>query len=680
MRRFVKFSMLCVFVLHLLMPGLASASSADSQACDAVTVDTTTRSVLDVSAASKSAESLSDLGYDVRIRAFETAPNGNLDAWYKNQLSSCSSWSMDGEFPKGSLVVIAFSMDRESAIYYGPNLKRTLDGEIDQIRAEEMNDNFRSGDFTAGITDTIDAISATIQGDRTESSQVVNVTEEATSGGSAFGWAMAGLVLALVLAAAVYGAYRLHKSLKTRRLALARTRSDVLVLAHGVKERIGKLELKPYETDVALLSSELNEDDLRALRDAFGTYSTTYDRAITAASAISDEPSLTLDKPHPLEGWVTIRDRYGSLDGAVLDAEKEQSKLRSLIDHYNEEIKEAPSLVTRLATRSIELRARQEELRQQGFHVDQSEHFAEIDKQLLIAQREIEAKRPGHALDELRGGEGLLDDIESTLQFAPDQFKALNARYEEGRTELQQGNDALYAAVAVYAGIEERDHQDYLSGLATTTQLNELYSSAQAHLELARDACTMESQQWSESAGAFRAFEASLSDLLTSCESVEQRLDLLNDLETSLPRRHESLRDSATQTLGDINGRKGNQRKFEKQLTQLLDNFVMFDTGTSLLQLRDELERVNTRIQQIDTQSQKEHKRVLDEEEEERRRERRRREAAAEAARRNDNLTSGAIGFGVGSAFGSSGGGSDFGGGSSGSWGGSDGGGSSGSW
>ena len=97
-------------------------------------------------------------GADIYVRSFDTAPMGSLDEWWRTTYKQCSNWlATDTVTPKPNVIVLVFSMDRSSGIFYGSGW-HLLDGRIDQIRSADMNANFKSGDFTKGVTSALNDI------------------------------------------------------------------------------------------------------------------------------------------------------------------------------------------------------------------------------------------------------------------------------------------------------------------------------------------------------------------------------------------------------------------------------------------------------------------------------------------------------------------------------------------
>lgn len=134
-------------VIPAMVAGPAAPEPAT--ACNAMIIDATAGHVLhDESAVTQAAAKLEAKGADVRIRVFDTAPDGSLDAYEAAQLAACPSWSLQGGI-KPSLLVFLVSLDHKDAIFYGAN-NSGMRGRVDQIRAD-MGGDFRSGNFAAGI-------------------------------------------------------------------------------------------------------------------------------------------------------------------------------------------------------------------------------------------------------------------------------------------------------------------------------------------------------------------------------------------------------------------------------------------------------------------------------------------------------------------------------------------------
>lgn len=127
-------------------PALAPAAPS---ACNTQVIDYTSGTVLRSDGnVTQAMAQLEAKGADVRIRVFQTAPDGSLDAYEASQVRDCPSWSLNGGI-KPNLLVFLVSLDHQDAVFYGKNFSG-LQGQVDQIRAD-MGGDFRSGDFAGGI-------------------------------------------------------------------------------------------------------------------------------------------------------------------------------------------------------------------------------------------------------------------------------------------------------------------------------------------------------------------------------------------------------------------------------------------------------------------------------------------------------------------------------------------------
>lgn len=149
--------------LVVAFSGISSAQAEELATCTSSVVDATSDHVLDVSAVDAAIEAANANGADFYVRAFNAAPKGSLDAYWQNSVSDCANWrngSADSASPKGNVVMVAFSMDHESAIFFGPGYNQTIgDSNATAIRTE-MNGFFKAGDFTGGVVHATQALAA----------------------------------------------------------------------------------------------------------------------------------------------------------------------------------------------------------------------------------------------------------------------------------------------------------------------------------------------------------------------------------------------------------------------------------------------------------------------------------------------------------------------------------------
>lgn len=150
---------LAVVGLSALFAGSASAQPAID--CTSKVADQTAGHKLDIPKIQAAITQVEHFGADVYVRAFEVTPGGSLDSFWESGLRACPNWRDSAGTTKNNVIFVGFGMDRNSAIFYGSNFQ-VLKGSVDGIRANDMNANFREGDFTEGVVDALDSVAADI--------------------------------------------------------------------------------------------------------------------------------------------------------------------------------------------------------------------------------------------------------------------------------------------------------------------------------------------------------------------------------------------------------------------------------------------------------------------------------------------------------------------------------------
>lgn len=144
--------------LVLTVLGVQAAHAEDPATCTAPVVDTTSAQVLDVPKVEAAISEANKTGADIYVRAFQTVPSGSLDAYWQASVSDCANWRNGtgaNAVPKGNMVLVAFSMDHKSAVFYGPAYNQTIgDGAATNVR-NEMNGFLKGGDFTGGVVHAV---------------------------------------------------------------------------------------------------------------------------------------------------------------------------------------------------------------------------------------------------------------------------------------------------------------------------------------------------------------------------------------------------------------------------------------------------------------------------------------------------------------------------------------------
>lgn len=147
--------------MGLLFAGASSAQAEDVDTCTTPVVDLTSDHMLDTATVEAAVDQANATGADFYVRAFESTPGGSLDAYWQESIKDCANWrsgNAENGVPKGNIIMVAFGMDRQSAIFYGSGFNETIGvNRANDLRAD-MNEQFRAGNFTDGVVTAVDEL------------------------------------------------------------------------------------------------------------------------------------------------------------------------------------------------------------------------------------------------------------------------------------------------------------------------------------------------------------------------------------------------------------------------------------------------------------------------------------------------------------------------------------------
>jgi uncharacterized membrane protein YgcG len=153
------------FCLVMFAPTAPAAQTDSVKDCDQQILDLTAGKVLHEDPAIRDAmNELQSQGVDVRVRAFDAAPSGSLDAYQAGQTTNCPSWGRDGQI-KPNLVVVLDSLDHQDAIFYGKNFSEKMQPEVDAIRVAMQSPN-QEGKFSTAVATALHDSSEVIKGNQ----------------------------------------------------------------------------------------------------------------------------------------------------------------------------------------------------------------------------------------------------------------------------------------------------------------------------------------------------------------------------------------------------------------------------------------------------------------------------------------------------------------------------------
>ena len=203
-----------------------SALASEPRTCKTLVLDPAHH--IDVARVTKAAQKVQAQAADIRVRVYDSVPDGDLDAYMRRLNKQCSTWQDGGSGWKNNLVVLALDVgDRRSGLYYGDTFGSVLDQHWTGVQADAMNPRFKSGDYTGGLVAGLTRVAGLVDPDHSTPAQtgsqnpqkhhrrhLVTAPADTASTGSGGGWAV-GLVLLglIVVAGAVFGGvrYRRHR-------------------------------------------------------------------------------------------------------------------------------------------------------------------------------------------------------------------------------------------------------------------------------------------------------------------------------------------------------------------------------------------------------------------------------------------------------------------------------------
>jgi len=664
-------------------PPVSAASSCDTQV-----IDSTSDQVLgDTSRIEMAINQLEDLGIDARVRAFERTPAGGLESYQKEQVRTCPTWQDPNGHTKGNLMTFLFAMDRQSAIFYGTNLEPELEGDVDRIRADYMNAEFRNGNFPEGIIGAISESANVIDEYNHPPADTGSDADEtsSSSGSSAvWRWLVFGALGLLTLGLVAYGIKELLEFRRRRKEEWKAAHDAAYAASDSAAVTLLKIN-GPWGTlnAVTLLSPQLNDEDKKQLDNLVADFGALEENAIAKNAEIVDKPAVySLEERRSTVEYRAIEAAHEEVRALAADAAGILSTIEATCKEKEQDIARAPETLQARRMFLDELTAKHTSLQEEGYRFTLQENFAKVSVLLETAGREIEAKRHGQALDELDGSEVMLDEIKNILARIPEWHQGLQKEHAALATELAQVKVVVADAMKTREEISLQ-FSDCDEDLLGEPQAAKLISQVAASLAEASLKFGMDQQLWSEADQLLSNCEQTLTELKQGCEAITARLDRACELESGFTNRVSDLTAAIAECSSQLGPREGDQGRFRASLETAVGKLNKLERSLDSkkpnpLAIDLKLGELEVDVERIDEESEEEHRqtrRRRQQEEEAERRRRRERDSYQSSSGLGTGFAAGSV---FGSSHGSSGGGFDFGGG--GSSGGSDGGGSSGSW
>lgn len=696
-------SILVVAILLVAPFGGAPIAAYAADDCDTVVVDDTVDQVLgDISVIENAASRLDVLGADVRVRAFKSVNDpsvgGSLDAYRDMMVKGCESWQGPNGGLKGNMLVFLMSMDRKSAIFYGPNWTDELEDSVDAIRGTDMGDHFRSGDFADGFIAAIDATYSAIDAEQNPAPQLPGKSIGDSFAGKFFAWLL-GLVVALViffvLASLGINFFRRRKANKA---ALSEARNAAKKEQVKAVNALGRLTLieNTIETDAVLMAADLNDQDAAEVRRLHGLYASEAAKAFTANGELSDGGrEFNPDTAQTLSQYGAITSAYSAVTSAANRAAEYAAEFDAFVTSLRSEMANA-SIQYEALTRRLSDNAEVHQIDEADGHQPFGLHLIEQTKtELDTAKQMLDAKRFGQAIGHLEKAADLLDQDSAELEGlkrlrtqVAAAIKALQTAEQEVDAMLQEAPKIIDAISVKYAQTcVEQARQRQIAA-------REQAENARNKLRTAERFGAKDKQDWTAAQHACSQAQQLFQDAKSEAQAL---LDTPRELDAQMRDARDAMATIPSEINAGrivVNGLRGDNKDTQIELNQAMQTAAELERELGVpkpnpQKLQKRVKQLAQKVQDAQARANDRDRAVRAAEEakrqEEEARRRRKRQEEEEAARRRRRANTGSsYGAGLGSSsFGSSShdsGGSSWGGGSSGSWGGDSGGGSSGSW
>ena len=650
--------LLTVAGMTFVLPTAAEAKDS----CTAVIVDDTTGRVLgDQKEVKAATQRLIDLGVDVRVRVFDTAPGGDLSEYQADQIAKCSSWRGPGGVLKDNTVTYLVSLDRQSYIYYGSSWNASMDDNAARIRADYMNVNFRNGRYSQGIAaaqkETYKVLDAQLHPrpvprsePRSEpvpypypydpADETVPAADD-NSSSAAFVVAMKYIGAVLALGAIIAGIFGIHRY-RRRQAELLKQSEQLAITANdgavASLEQIRSSETLKITVDTIL--TDLNDKDTEAVKATWSKAEAAVSAAFSRNDQITDD-SAAFDPrvPHTREEYQEIADAHDDVRQKAEVAATELAKVESLCTSLQKEIDAAPVTLERLKTLLDETKEYDADLTRQGFRTGTSAAFETADGHLITADEQVASHDYGQAIGRLEDLEALCGRIRSQLDELVQTHSQLVARHQKLSDDLAAATESVDTGKQQLETLQDKYHS------ACTGDVSNAFDGTDTELDLAgkdlsaaADAFSMESQEWEEAAMLLTSAELHIQRSLEPCSIITSRTSELKQLSAGAASMLDGLRNAARRTDTSIDARRGSQDGYRKALKGILSDInklssVLDDSKPDYVSFKASVATLHDSITEVNNGSAAEHQHILDEEEAERRRLAAIAEAEAEAAR-----------------------------------------------
>jgi uncharacterized membrane protein YgcG len=513
---------------------------------------------------------------DVYVRGFEDStvlPGGSLDGYAADQVSQCTNWRSPEGKAKGNLILVLFSMDHKSTLFAGVNFAQTLNQDtLGKIRVNKLNSQFREGDFTAGVTDALNAMGDRIGG-KTDDSNGTSIHPNWRLIGTITGGIVAGLMLIVLLIVAYVRTQswlRANTARKTKRQEAIDKKSDVALAYLDLSEQMESLGVTvPTALQIVAGKDADAIDDLCIkVKAAFEGFDAAWSSAISSSE---NDPTLRRD----LQGYdknLTFWTELAAQHAALLE---DVNKLQALCDGIEAKKQEATKKLGDQRERCASLRQSNDLLEPQGFHRLDTEFQATAPGRLDAIQELINAKRYAEALELLDTFNTERKKLQDATTNLPAHRNELLTRAAETRTEWSAASDMLQNAEAAVKTLERTSSTScWQPASSQIDAANAKHAACESKIDEAEAALTMESQQWDEAVRLLDGVDAAVKDVQSECQSAQTHVKRIKQIAENASANLDTIEDTLSQAISQVREFEGNQSGYVVTLETIRDDDI----------------------------------------------------------------------------------------------------------
>jgi len=614
----------------LLLGGFLLAPSAAHavDSCDATVVDEA--HVLNVAQIETEAKKLESLGAVVRVRSFNTAPMGSLDAYREAQVQNCASWrGADGQ-PTGKLALFTFTVnDRKSNVYTGIDWAGKMDSEINRIRNEEMNPKLGAKQYTDGVLVAMTEVHRVITDEGSGISRAAVMW---------IAYIVGGLVTALVL---IFGCLYWRRRVIQRREAQA----EAMVAYNAAAEafnRINSLRTEMTGVLVDKATMGLEEKMTDALRRSLAAATDLVTAAYKANEPLSDESSaMNPEGKHSRVEYDAIAKAHADVAAKATEAATALDAIEINCGVIEQLIATMDSAAVTLRDQATALIERRAKLQTKGYKVPLDEQFASLDQNITAMFKFTEADKPGQALDERVAAEAFAVEIDEQLTWLSKIRGDLQGRHQKLNERCLELSGDTGVAAATYHRLEEDYNPVCFEDVKQLVPNNKsMLKEAADLLDLAVAATSMETQDWNQATDLLNQVESLCNQVKQNCVAVSACERELTQLAVRTLSDADALSGQIDRARQKVAGFKGSQSGYTNSLAGLKRSAEdlrqrVRQNKPDYRTLSQECADLEEEIRSTLSRAQSEHQRVEDEERRERERlaqAERARQAAASAS------------------------------------------------